>query len=74
MIGNLVGMFRNRLIIKWIVCVMNDMKMDIVCFCFGCVYVIVIMFDEIVCEVVKEKDLVFVDRLDFYFVEYISCG
>ncbi|KAL9312248.1 putative cytochrome P450 [Arabidopsis thaliana] len=73
-IGNLVGMLKNRPTSKWIVRVMNDMKTDIACFRFGRVHVIVITSDVIAREVVREKDAVFADRQDSYSAEYISGG
>lgn len=73
-IGNLVGMLKNRPTSKWIVRVMNDMKTDIACFRFGRVHVIVITSDVIAREVVREKDAVFADRPDSYSAEYISGG
>ncbi|XP_010474492.2 PREDICTED: dihomomethionine N-hydroxylase [Camelina sativa] len=73
-IGNLVGMLKNRPTSKWIVRVMNDMKTDIACFRFGRVHVIAITSDIIAREVVREKDAVFADRPDSYSAEYISGG
>ncbi|EOA34443.1 hypothetical protein CARUB_v10021979mg [Capsella rubella] len=73
-IGNLVGMLRNRPTSKWLLRVMYDMKTDIACFRFGRVHVIVITSDVIAREVVREKDAVFADRPDSYSAKYISGG